>query len=213
MVENNAHRGGSQTALWESLYSGDLEDYQSPDADLIEMIATLSPGNALDVGCGAGGLCIELDRMGWSATGVDITANAITSAQLIAEKHGSKATFEIADATTWQPNERYNLVCSNFGLPPQPEKRMMVYDMISRAVVSGGVVLIKVGDHSGDQWPLPPQLAGYRSLNAEELKSGFGDFEVLIEKFVDMPAHSHHGHAQTNKVRKSLIFMARKSLQ
>jgi len=110
----------------------------------------------------------------------------------------------IADAATWQPAHSYDLVSCNFGHPPQPDKRTAVYAMMRR----GGVVLLKVGDHSDRQ--VPPALVGYESLNLEELKRGFEGFEVLQAKVVDSPAHTHGGQKQRRERRKALLFMVRR---
>jgi len=64
-------------------------DYEEPDADLLEVVSDLELGEALDVGCGAGGLCVELNRRGWVVTGIDITNKAITAARRVAEERGS----------------------------------------------------------------------------------------------------------------------------
>lgn len=161
------------------------------------------------MGCGAGGLCIELDKRGWAATGIDIANKAITAAQRAAEERGSDATFVAADAAAWQPERSYDPVTCNFGLPPQPDSRSAVYATMRRAVAPGGVVLLKVGDHTGSR--APAAFVGYESLNLEELKRGF---EVLKAKIVDSPAHAHaHAHGgpeQQRELWKALIFMARR---
>ena len=159
------------------------------------------------MGCGAGGLCIELDKRGWAATGIDIANKAITAAQRAAEERGSDATFVAADAAAWQPERSYDPVTCNFGLPPQPDSRTAVYAMMRRAVAPGGVVLLKVGDHTGSR--APAAFVGYESLNLEELKRGF---EVLKAKIVDSPAHAHAhgGPKQQRELWKALIFMARR---
>ena len=161
MVDHKSHDGDFPSTLWESLYSGVAEDYEEPDADIIEAVADLDVGEALDVGCGAGGLCVELSRCGWAVTGIDITHKAITAARLVAAERGSDARFVSADATTWQPEKSYDLVCNNFGLPPQLDRRIAVYAMMRCAVATGGVVLIKIWDHSGEQRSVPPVLVGY----------------------------------------------------
>ena len=210
MVEQESHGADSPHTPWESLYTGEAGDYEEPDADILEAVEDIEVGEALDVGCGAGGLCIELNRRGWTVTGIDIASKAITAAQLAAEERGSDATFLVADAAAWQPEHSYDLVICNFGLPPQPDSRTAVYAMMRRAVAPGGVVLLKVGDHSGSQ--VPPAFAGYESLNLEELKRGFDGFEVLKAKIVDSPAHAHArgGPEQQRELWKALLFMARR---
>jgi len=131
-----------------------------------------------------------------------------------------EATFIAADATTWQPEQTYELVSSSFGLPPEPIDRIAVYAMMRRAVAPGGVVLIKIGDTRGKK--LPPVFSGYNYLNLDELKHGFSGFEVLLESTIEAPAHTHssahqhEGAQEQEKARyrherwKTWLFMARK---
>jgi len=210
MVDHKSQDGNPPITPWESLYSGSADDYEEPDADIMEAVADLDVGEALDVGCGAGRLCVELNRRGWTVTGIDITHKAITAARRFAEERRSDTRFVTADATTWQPEKSYDLVTNSFGLPPQSDRRTAVYTMMRGAVVAGGVVLLKIWDHSGQQRSVSPALVGYESLNLEEITRGFEDFELLKAKFIDSPVHSHGGHTPRHASRKALLFMARK---
>ncbi len=62
--DSKEDKAGAKGTHWESLYSGQARDYQAPDSDIIEALADLKPAEALDVGCGAGGLCLELCKRG-----------------------------------------------------------------------------------------------------------------------------------------------------
>ena len=72
---------------WNQAYTGQGErDLEAADPNFLEMIDRLKPGRALDFGCGAGGLAIELARRGWQVVGIDIAENAITSARKNADR-------------------------------------------------------------------------------------------------------------------------------
>ncbi|MBL4848082.1 MAG: methyltransferase domain-containing protein [Planctomycetes bacterium] len=211
--DHESSEGGNCTH-WASHYSGQARDYEAPDADVLGALAGLKPGEALDVGCGAGGLCLELNERGWAVTGIDITSEAIASARRLAQERGAEATFVTADATSWRPEQTYELVCSSFGLPPEPKGRIAVYAMMRQALTPGGVVLIKIGDTRGRQ--LPAAFRGYDSLNLDELRVGFKGFEILLESTVEAQAHTHgrtHQHAGARRLHerwKTSLFMARK---
>jgi len=59
----------------------------------------LSPGAALDVGCGTGGSSIYLGRHGWHVTGVDFVPKAIAKARAKARAAGVPVDFVQADVT------------------------------------------------------------------------------------------------------------------
>ena len=81
------------------------------------MVEPLDPGTALDLGCGEGADVIWLAEHGWQATGVDISQVAIQRATEAAHERGlsdEQARFVVADVTTWQSTQRFNLVTAAF---------------------------------------------------------------------------------------------------
>ena len=67
--------------------------------NLIEGDRALSPGKALDIGCGTGDNSIYLAEHGWQVTGVDYVARAIDRARAKASANGIDIRFEQADVT------------------------------------------------------------------------------------------------------------------
>lgn len=66
---------------------------------LAEGANALTPGTALDVGCGTGDDSIYLARHGWQVTGVDFVTTAIEKARAKAADGDVPVTFVEADAT------------------------------------------------------------------------------------------------------------------
>lgn len=71
----------------EQLWSG------NPNGALVAEVSGLTPGRALDVGCGEGADTVWLARQGWEVTGLDISAVAVGRARKHAEEAGVAVTL------------------------------------------------------------------------------------------------------------------------
>lgn len=89
----------------------------SVNAAVATTVDPLRPGTALDLGCGEGADVIWLAEHGWQATGVDISQVAIQRATQAARERGlgqDQASFVVADVTTWESAQRFDLVTAAF---------------------------------------------------------------------------------------------------
>jgi SAM-dependent methyltransferase len=59
----------------------------------------LTPGRALDVGCGTGDTSIYLAQHGWQVTGIDFVSKAVAKARAKADAAGTTVEFRQGDAT------------------------------------------------------------------------------------------------------------------
>lgn len=64
---------------------------------LLSLLLKERPGRALEVGCGAGYLSIELARRGWNVTGADIVPEAVEVSRSNAKQAGVSVTFVQSD--------------------------------------------------------------------------------------------------------------------
>ncbi len=74
-------------------------DHTDPPPEVLEFVSGLTPGRALDLGCGYGRASIFLAQLGWQVDGVDFVPAAIAEAQRRAEKAGAPVTFHVGDVT------------------------------------------------------------------------------------------------------------------
>ena len=74
-------------------------DHADPPPEVLDFVPTLSPGRALDLGCGYGRASIFLARLGWQVDGVDFVPQAIAEARRRAEKAGVTVNFHVGDVT------------------------------------------------------------------------------------------------------------------
>ena len=72
---------------------------ETPPVILQELIKSneLSPCKIIELGCGAGNYVRYLSKIGFNATGVDISDKAIEIARILAQKAGAKCEFIEAD--------------------------------------------------------------------------------------------------------------------
>lgn len=176
---------------WDEMYSGQETDYEPPNPLLLEMVADLPPGRALDVGCGAGGLLVALAQRGWKVTGIDVAPKAIAAATKVIAKHGVEAELHVADAAKWAPTGSYDLVTNNFALPGTRAERLEMFRAVQRALAPGGRVLIEDFDEG---MHVHEFLAQFEPLTLEELREGFDELSVLRAEVVVTPKHDHGEH-------------------
>jgi SAM-dependent methyltransferase len=69
-----------------------------PNGRLVAEIADLTPGRALDVGCGEGADAIGLARRGWTVIAIDISDVAVGRAREAAERAGAEVGWVRGDA-------------------------------------------------------------------------------------------------------------------
>ncbi|MBW4030620.1 MAG: class I SAM-dependent methyltransferase [Acidobacteria bacterium] len=166
-----------------------------PDENLVELVAALPAGSALDLGCGTGRNALWLARTGWSVTGVDASRVGLEMATEQADREGLTLHTVRADLLDYVPAAAsYDLVVvANIHL--SPSERDGFFARAAAAVAPGGHLYI-VGHHvdalgvSG-----PPALdrlfeesffrdrfAGFTTeiLERREVRSDEGDTEDVV---------------------------------
>lgn len=113
-----------------------------PNPYLARETVGLTPGTALDAGCGAGAEAIWLASHGWQVTATDISADALTHAadRATTSRLGKPVRWVEADLTTWEPGMRFDLVTTHYAHPAMPQ--LAFYQRICDWVTPGGTLLI-----------------------------------------------------------------------
>ncbi|MET0837296.1 MAG: class I SAM-dependent methyltransferase [Marmoricola sp.] len=126
--------------------AGDLP----PNPYLQRATRDLSPGTALDAGCGEGAEAIWLASAGWQVTAADISAEALARAAARAVRSGvaEAVRWTEADLSTWVPDTQFSLVTTHYAHPAMPQ--LAFYDRISEWVAPGGTLLIVAHRHTTD---------------------------------------------------------------
>ncbi len=168
---------------WDERYSGEEKVWSgNPNPQLVAEVSVLTPGTALDVGCGEGGDVIWLARHGWRVTGADFSANGLARAA----RHAAEAG--VADRTDWwQVDARafaaggrsYDLVTTHFLHPPDGGM-VQVTRRLAEAVARGGHLLV-VGHAPSEAFAHLAATHRGAMWHAEDLLPGLPEgFELLV---------------------------------
>ncbi|BBE49316.1 class I SAM-dependent methyltransferase [Rhodococcus qingshengii] len=101
------------SSAWDARYSSVEHPWGSaPAAALSARFAELTPGRAVDLGCGDGRHARWLADSGWAVDAVDFSSVAIE----LAMSGGSDKSirYSVADARTWEPSGPVDLVAIGF---------------------------------------------------------------------------------------------------
>ncbi|WP_307799843.1 SAM-dependent methyltransferase [Micromonospora antibiotica] len=115
-----------------------------PNPVLEETAGTLPPGDALDLGCGAGGDTIWLARHGWQVTAVDISTAAVERVRARARQLGvdGRVTGEQHDLARSFPDGQFDLISAQYLHTPFALDRARVLRTAAHALRPGGRLLI-----------------------------------------------------------------------
>ena len=156
--------------FWNDLWA-DIEDCGSGSNEILaDQVGSLTPGRALEYGCGTGGNAVWLARQGWQVTAVDYSGVAIEKGKRLATEQGVNVEFIVADASTYLPQGLYDLIMS-FYIQLFPHQRANMLAGSSKALAPGGTLLFVSHDKSG-----PPS-----GWSAEDLLSLTTPGEIVAE--------------------------------
>lgn len=156
----------SESEYWNESFKEDPAGVHVADHVLGAEIIDLTPGTALDLGCGAGTNALMLAEKGWSVTGVDWAEHAVMLANKAVGERGVDARFIVGDITSWQPDRAFDLVVNTYSMP-SGEQIKLVLDTAVSALKPGGILIIvewdasmaKVWDFDEDELATPEQIA------------------------------------------------------
>lgn len=90
---------------WDERYAAaELLWSAEPNRFLVEEVAGLAPGRALDLACGEGRNALWLADRGWRVVGVDFSAVALERARRMAAARRLAVEWVLADVRSWEPS-------------------------------------------------------------------------------------------------------------
>ena len=158
---------------WESRYGErPAEPARAPSSFLVEHLAHLPRGRALDVACGDGRHALYLARHGWTVDAVDFSRAALERLLAAARREALAVSAIQADLEDCALRPRgYDLVLNVRYL-----QRTLI-DVLKHAVRRGGMVVFET--FIRDQQQLGHPRNPLYLLERGELAARFGDFEIL----------------------------------
>ncbi len=141
---------GDGAGDWDRRYAAEAQRWSGqPNQTLLVEMEDVTPGSALEVGCGEGADAIWLARRGWKVTAVDISDVALDRARRVAADIGVEIAWVRADVAVEPPAQgRYDLVSVHY-----PALRHAVGDgaihALVEAVAPGGTLLVVGHDFAG----------------------------------------------------------------
>ena len=102
----------SDTDRWEARYrTGDAAYASRPSPFVLDWLARLPRGRALDVACGLGATAIALAEAGFEVEAIDIAPTALARAGEEAQRRGVTINWRCADLADWRlPAAHYDLI-------------------------------------------------------------------------------------------------------
>ena len=134
-------------------HRGDLSRFLSEGGTTLfqeerDLLGELEGRSLIHLQCNSGGDSISLARLGATVTGVDLSDEAVYSARVLAEKTGTRATFERADVCDWlqqasREGRRFDVAFASYGvLCWLPDLRRWAWGIASILNPGGRFVLI-----------------------------------------------------------------------
>ncbi|WP_029115124.1 cyclopropane-fatty-acyl-phospholipid synthase family protein [Mycobacterium sp. URHB0044] len=132
-------------AYWEGHY-GERDRVWSGrvNVQLASIVRDLTPGRALDLGCGEGGDAVWLAERGWHVMAVDVSETALQRAAGEAQARGvlDRIEFQQHDLSDSFPDGEFDLVSAQFLHSTVRLERPAILRRAARAVVPGGLLVI-----------------------------------------------------------------------
>jgi SAM-dependent methyltransferase len=133
----------AQAAEWDAKYSERDGTMWSgrPNGRLVTEVADLTPGRALDVGCGEGADAIWLVQRGWTVSAIDVSDVAVRRAREAAELAGTGVGWVCGDALQTPFRSRsFDLVSMQYPALPKAAGEAAVGTLLD-TVRPGGFLL------------------------------------------------------------------------
>lgn len=167
--------------------------HAEPNRFLVEEVARMKPGRALDLACGEGRDALWLAERGWQVTGVDFSPVGLAKARRLAVVRRVDVSWLRADVLEWNPPQTaFDLVIVMY-LQLPADARRRVLSRAARALTPGGTLLVVGHDSTnlteGTGGPQDPAVL----FSPEDVANDLPGLDIERAERVRRPVHTEHG--------------------
>lgn len=165
-------------------------------SEVLEAMQFLSPGKALDLGCGKGRNALFLAQQGFDVTAVDQNELALEILQSIVEQEDLEMTVGLYDINSAALTQTYDLIISTVVLMfLQADRIPAIIQNMQDQTNPGGYNLIVCAMDTEDY---PCQVPFSFTFKEGELADYYKDWELI--KYNENPGHLHRRDEHGNRI-------------
>lgn len=165
-------------------------------SEVLEAMQFLSPGKALDLGCGQGRNALFLAQQGFDVTAVDQNELALEILQSIVEQEDLEMTVGLYDINSATLTQTYDLIVSTVVLMfLQADRIPAIIQNMQEQTNPGGYNLIVCAMDTEDY---PCQVPFSFTFKEGELADYYKDWELI--KYNENPGHLHRRDEEGNRI-------------
>lgn len=165
-------------------------------SEVLEVMESLSPGKALDLGCGQGRNALFLAQHGFEVTAVDQNELALEILQSIVEQEDLEMTVGLYDINSANLKQSYDLIVSTVVLMfLQADRIPAIIRNMQEQTNPGGYNLIVCAMDTEDY---PCQVPFSFTFKEGELADYYKDWELI--KYNENPGHLHRRDEDGNRI-------------
>ena len=177
-------------------------------SEVLEAMESLSPGKALDLGCGQGRNALFLTQHGFEVTAVDQNELALEILQSIVEQEDLEMTVGLYDINSANLKQSYDLIVSTVVLMfLQADRIPAIIRNMQDQTNPGGYNLIVCAMDTEDY---PCQVPFSFTFKEGELADYYKDWELV--KYNENPGHLHRRDENGNRIALRFATMLAKKI-
>jgi 2-polyprenyl-6-hydroxyphenyl methylase/3-demethylubiquinone-9 3-methyltransferase len=166
----------TEAAQWSDRYALDARFRRRFDkvTGLLERVGTVSPGRALDVGCGTGIFSNYLARKGWRVTAIDASPDMIEAANAVPESDTIEFINVNYESYSSLPNS-FDLIVS-LSMLEYIEDDEAAIEKFHQLLKPGGFLVVSVPNKAGMLRKMEGVVFGIQTATRDRIFGGMGEY-------------------------------------